>query len=79
MSAIAATTGESEERIGKAVLKHLRLHFVFYLVLSAGAVLMVAPFAWMISTALKPPADLFSRNLIPTTITFEACIGASKV
>ena len=51
--------------------KHLRENAVFYVVLIAGGVLMVAPFVWMISTALKPAADQFSRDLIPRTITFE--------
>ena len=34
-------------------------------VLIAGALLMVGPFAWMVSTALKLPADQFGRALIP--------------
>ena len=51
--------------------KHLRENLWFYLVLIAGGVLMVAPFVWMVSTALKPAADQFSRDLIPRRITFE--------
>jgi multiple sugar transport system permease protein len=50
--------------------RHLRGNGVFYLVLILGGIIMMAPFAWMISTSLKPPADQFSRNLIPTTVTF---------
>jgi ABC-type glycerol-3-phosphate transport system permease component len=42
-----------------------------YAMLLAGAVLMVAPFVWMVSTAFKPPADQFSRNLIPTAPTLD--------
>jgi len=51
--------------------KHMRGNGLFYLVLIIGGIIMMAPFAWMISTALKPAADQFSRNLIPSTITFE--------
>jgi multiple sugar transport system permease protein len=42
-----------------------------YAILLAGALLMVGPFLWMVSTAFKPPADQFSRNLIPTAPTLE--------
>ncbi|MCC6802221.1 MAG: carbohydrate ABC transporter permease [Anaerolineae bacterium] len=42
-----------------------------YAILLAGAVLMVGPFLWMVSTAFKQPADQFSRNLIPTAPTLE--------
>lgn len=44
---------------------------VAYLILSAGAVLMVAPFVWMVSTAFKLPADQYSRTFIPPTLTLE--------
>ena len=36
-----------------------------FAVLLAGAVLMVAPFLWMISTSLKPAAEQFDMRLIP--------------
>jgi ABC-type glycerol-3-phosphate transport system permease component len=51
--------------------KHLRGNGLFYLLLMAGGLIMMAPFAWMISTALKPAADQFSRELIPHRITLE--------
>lgn len=51
--------------------RHMRGNGLFYLLLIAGGLIMMAPFAWMISTALKPAADQFSRDLIPETITFE--------
>lgn len=40
-----------------------------FLVLLAGAVLMVAPFLWMVSTSLKPAAEQFDMRLIPATPT----------
>lgn len=58
------------------IAKHLRENGVFYVALIAGGILMVAPFVWMISTAFKPAADQFSRDLIPRTITFENFIRA---
>lgn len=42
-----------------------------YLVLIVGSLIMVGPFMWMISTALKAPADQFSRNFIPNPATFD--------
>ncbi len=42
-----------------------------YLILLAGAVVMVGPFLWMVSTAFKQPADQFSRDLIPAAPTLE--------
>lgn len=40
-----------------------------YLLLLLGAVIMVGPFVWMLSTALKIPAQQFNRALLPNPIT----------
>lgn len=40
-----------------------------YLLLAAGALVAVGPFAWMVATAFKLPADQFSRSLIPSPAT----------
>lgn len=42
-----------------------------YLVLIIGAVTMLVPFLWMISVALRTPAEQFSRTLIPNPITLR--------
>jgi ABC-type glycerol-3-phosphate transport system permease component len=42
-----------------------------YAILIVGAVVMVDPFIWMISTALKAPADQFNRALFSATPTLE--------
>lgn len=42
-----------------------------FAVLLAGAMMMVAPFVWMISTSLKPAAEQFDMRLIPATPTPE--------
>ena len=47
------------------------LDIVTYALLILGAILMVSPFLWMISTSLKFPADQFTRNLIPNPATFR--------
>lgn len=44
---------------------------IAYAILLAGAVLMIGPFLWMVSTAFKLPADQFSRDLIPPAPTIE--------
>lgn len=35
------------------------------LIATAGAVVILIPFAWMLSTSLKPPAEVFAPNLVP--------------
>jgi len=42
-----------------------------YGLLSAGALVMVGPFVWMLATALKQPADQYSRSLIPSPATLD--------
>lgn len=51
--------------------RKLLLDTVTYVLLAAGTVIMVAPFVWMVSTALKQPADQFTRTLIPNPATLE--------
>jgi ABC-type glycerol-3-phosphate transport system permease component len=47
------------------------LDAVTYTLLILGGIIMVAPFAWMVATALKQPADQFTRTFIPNPATFE--------
>jgi len=47
------------------------LDVVTYALLILGAVVMVLPFIWMISTSFKLPADQFSRNLLPNPATLR--------
>lgn len=47
------------------------LDFVTYGILAVGALLMVIPFFWMISTSLKLPADQFTKTLIPHPFTWN--------
>ena len=45
------------------------LDIVTYALLTLGAVIMVGPFLWMISTSFKLPADQFTKTLIPNPAT----------
>jgi ABC-type glycerol-3-phosphate transport system permease component len=47
------------------------LDIVTYILLIAGALLMVIPFFWMISTSFKLPADQFTKTLIPNPATIS--------
>ncbi len=47
------------------------LDFVTYVLLIIGAVIMMGPFLWMVSTSFKLPADQFTRTLIPPTWTLQ--------
>ena len=49
---------------------HMRANLLFYALLVLGSCLMVGPFVWMVSTALKLPQDQFDHRLFPTTVTF---------
>ncbi|MFC3039845.1 carbohydrate ABC transporter permease [Virgibacillus xinjiangensis] len=42
-----------------------------YLLLIIGAVVMLFPFIWMVSTSLKAPVDIFNLNIIPENPTLE--------
>jgi multiple sugar transport system permease protein len=55
----------------EAVRRHLPANIATYALLIVGGFLMLAPFLWMLSTALKPPTDQFSRDFIPQNPTFE--------
>ncbi len=49
----------------------LLLDVVTYVLLAVGVLVMVGPFAWMISTSFKLPADQFTKTLIPTPTTLD--------
>ena len=49
-------------------------HLVLHILLILGSVIMLLPFVWMVSTSLKPGADVFREyppKLIPTTIQWS--------
>jgi multiple sugar transport system permease protein len=50
---------------------HMRANLGFYALLLIGSALMIGPFGWMISTALKWPADQFDHRLLPQRVTLE--------
>jgi multiple sugar transport system permease protein len=49
----------------------LILDLITYVLLILGAILMVGPFLWMVSTSFKLPADQFTKTLIPPTFTLD--------
>src|SRR5512133_3358775 len=49
----------------------LILDMISYALLILGAVLMVGPFLWMVSTSFKLPGDQFTKTLIPPTFTLD--------
>ncbi len=54
----------------KQTQRHI-LDLVSYALLLLGAVLMVGPFLWMVSTSFKLPGDQFTKTLIPPVFTLE--------
>jgi len=59
--------------------------FLFYLFLILGAVSMLAPFLWMITTSLKQPGEVFSYlkpwwyDWIPNSFVWQNYVKASQV
>ena len=49
----------------------IRGDLVAIAILVLGGLIMVGPFAWMVSTSLKLPADQYSHTLLPPTPTLE--------
>ena len=49
----------------------LILDIISYTLLLLGALLMVGPFLWMVSTSFKLPGDQFTKTLIPPTFTLN--------
>src|SRR5512135_2261758 len=49
----------------------LILDIISYALLLLGAVFMVGPFLWMVSTSFKIPADQYTKMLIPPTFTLD--------
>lgn len=50
-------------------LRKMLIDFITYFLLSAGSLIMVAPFLWMVATSFKLPADQFTKTLIPNPAT----------
>ncbi len=51
--------------------QRLLLDLVSYALLLLGAVIMVGPFLWMVSTSFKLPGDQFTKTLIPPVFTLD--------
>ncbi len=51
--------------------QRLLLDVVSYTLLLLGAVIMVGPFLWMISTSFKLPGDQYTKTLVPPVFTLE--------
>jgi len=51
--------------------RNLLMDMTTYTLLSLGAVMMVLPFIWMVSTSFKVPADQYTKTLIPDPITLD--------
>ncbi len=68
---VRSTGQDHESKTQKTILD-----IVTYSLLILGAVIMVLPFLWMISTSFKLPADQFTKTLIPNPATLnniDAC------
>ena len=51
--------------------RNLLMDMTTYTLLSLGAIMMVLPFLWMVSTSFKVPADQYTKTLIPDPITLD--------
>src|SRR5688500_6043880 len=71
MTEAAATAARAEA--ARRGWTQAALRALAYLALTLGSIVMIAPFAWMLSTALKPPGEAFMYppQWLPSRITFE--------
>ncbi len=69
-TARTGSTPVPKTRFGMRARK-LTLDLITYALLIAGALIMVGPFIWMLSTAFKVPANQYSRDLIPNPATLD--------
>lgn len=60
----------------KRTCREIVLAGLKYILLVAGAIVMVAPVLWMLSTSLTPDSVIISYQLIPSKITFENYVRA---
>ncbi|MNI21197.1 L-arabinose transport system permease protein AraQ [compost metagenome] len=51
--------------------KHVIITGFSYLLLTAGALFVLFPFLWMLSTAFKQPAEIYSLTMIPAKPTLQ--------
>lgn len=51
--------------------KRLIYRIIFFALLIGFTIIFFAPFVWLISASLKPRAEVFSRDLIPSTIMWS--------
>jgi ABC-type glycerol-3-phosphate transport system permease component len=64
--------------MGKRTRK-IVLDVITYALLTLGALLMIAPFWWMVTTAFKLPANQYTKTLLPNPATlnnFRELLGA---
>lgn len=47
------------------------IKLVSYILLTIGGLTMIVPFIWMISTSLKPAAEIYQTNFLPQSPTIE--------
>lgn len=55
----------------KTQIRRTALDLFTYLIVIIGAIIMIGPFFWMVSTAFKLPADQYTRSFIPPTFTLQ--------
>lgn len=55
----------------KTQIRRTALDLFTYLIVIIGAIIMIGPFFWMVSTAFKLPADQYTRSFIPPTFTLH--------
>ncbi|BCJ38640.1 bicyclomycin resistance protein [Actinocatenispora thailandica] len=79
---IAGTPGRTDRRTGRPRPTAGRItgRTLLYLALAVIGVVMIAPFAWMVLTSLKTPADIASAHphILPRTWEFHNYLDAFK-
>lgn len=69
---IHALSPDAQRRVQRAARKRKLSQIAVVVVLLLGGLLMIFPFAWMVSSSFKRPQDIYSLSLIPPVFTLDS-------
>lgn len=69
---IDSLSADAQRRVQKAARKRKLSQIALVVILLLGGLMMIFPFAWMISSSFKRPQDIYSLSLIPPVFTLDS-------
>lgn len=69
---IDSLSAEAQRRVQRGARKRKLSQIALVVILLLGGLLMIFPFAWMVSSSFKRPQDIYSLSLIPPVFTLDS-------